>query len=562
MKLTNFSITNFRSITKAHKVLTGKNTILLGKNNEGKSNILKALQIAMEILKNYTSRKIRRYSDNYTYNWNRDFPIHLQEKKYKQTKKETIFRLEFELSEMELQAFKSNLNINLNGFLSLEIKIGSENEPNVSIIKSGKRNERTIDKKINEILSFLSGKIYFNYIPAVRTEQHIIENIDQMLYENLRILENDQNYINALETINNLRKPILEKLASELQEPLREFLPSIRSVSIEANEINRRLSSIRNLSIIIDDGHPTLLEYKGDGIKSLVALGLLKNLKSNCDTSIIAIEEPESHLHPGAIHQLNEIIRTIDDQNQLIITTHNPLFVNRDNIKSNIIINNGKATQAKNISEIREILGIKASDNLINANFVLLVEGKEDVISLNKILPNLSSIISKAIKDKILIIESLGGAGNLSYKLSHLKASLCNTHVLLDNDKAGKNAFYTARKDGNILDNEITFTICKGRKPESEFEDCINEDIYKNAILEEFGVDIEKSSFRGENKWSVRITKTFEEHGKITELDKIKYCVANAILNSTSKNYLHEHNGKSIISLKETLEKKIISMKL
>lgn len=560
MKLINFSITNFRSITKAHKINVGSTTILLGKNNEGKSNILKGLQIAMDILRDYGLGRQRVYRRNSgDYQWNRDFPIHLQNKK---GNKESIFRLEFELSDNELNNFKTELNININGILPLEIRVNSENRPSFSIIKSGKRNEKTIDKKIEQIIEFISNKIYFNYIPAVRTEQHIIYNIDQMLYENLRILEKDDKYINALETINDLRKPILDRLAEELQEPLREFLPSINKVSIEATEINRRLSSIRNLNIIIDDGYPTLLDYKGDGVKSLIALGLLKNLKSNCDTSIIAIEEPESHLHPGAIHQLNDIIQTIDSRNQLIITTHNPLFVNRGSIKSNIIVNDGKAIQAKNIGEIRNILGVKASDNLINASFVLIVEGDEDKIALNKILPTLSPIIAKAIKDKLFVIEPLGGAGNLSYKLSHLKSSLCNVHVFLDNDEAGRKSYEVAKKDNLILDNEISFSICKGRKPDAEFEDCINEGIYKEAILSKFGVDINSSSFKGNNKWSIRIKRAFEEQGRnVFDLKDIKYCVAHAIANA-SRDHLHEHNGTSIRYLVSSLERTINSIKL
>ena len=41
MKLVSFSVTNYRSITKAHKISLGQYTVLLGKNNEGKSNIEK-----------------------------------------------------------------------------------------------------------------------------------------------------------------------------------------------------------------------------------------------------------------------------------------------------------------------------------------------------------------------------------------------------------------------------------------------------------------------------------------------------------------------------------------
>lgn len=175
MKLINFSITNFRSITKAHKINVGSTTILLGKNNEGKSNILKGLQIAMDILRDYGLGRQRVYRRNSgDYQWNRDFPIHLQNKK---GNKESIFRLEFELSDNELNNFKTELNININGILPLEIRVNPENRPSFSIIKSGKRNEKTIDKKIEQIIEFISNKIYFNYIPAVRTEQHIIYNI-------------------------------------------------------------------------------------------------------------------------------------------------------------------------------------------------------------------------------------------------------------------------------------------------------------------------------------------------------------------------------------------------
>lgn len=47
MKLNFFSITNYRSITTAHKIAISGFTVLLGKNNEGKSNILKALDTAL-----------------------------------------------------------------------------------------------------------------------------------------------------------------------------------------------------------------------------------------------------------------------------------------------------------------------------------------------------------------------------------------------------------------------------------------------------------------------------------------------------------------------------------
>ena len=53
MKLSDFSVINYRSITTARKIHTNNMTVLVGKNNEGKSNILRALTLAMDIMKLY-----------------------------------------------------------------------------------------------------------------------------------------------------------------------------------------------------------------------------------------------------------------------------------------------------------------------------------------------------------------------------------------------------------------------------------------------------------------------------------------------------------------------------
>lgn len=81
-------------------------------------------------------------------------------------------------------------------------------------------------------------------------------------------------------------------------------------------------------------------------------------------------------MHPEAIAQLEKVIKSLAENNQVIVTTHNPLLVVRNKISSNIIVENGKAKPAKSLEEIRNILGIRASDNLINSKYVLVVEGQ------------------------------------------------------------------------------------------------------------------------------------------------------------------------------------------
>ena len=80
MKLVSFSVTNYRSITNAHKVELGQRTVLLGKNNEGKSNISNALNCAMNILIAHSSNR-EFFLSKRLYDWERDFPIQLQSRK-------------------------------------------------------------------------------------------------------------------------------------------------------------------------------------------------------------------------------------------------------------------------------------------------------------------------------------------------------------------------------------------------------------------------------------------------------------------------------------------------
>lgn len=81
------------------------------------------------------------------------------------------------------------------------------------------------------------------------------------------------------------------------------------------------------------------------------------NIPARADrVSVVAIEEPESHLHPESARQLYETIMTLSESHQVVLTTHSSLFVNRTNLKENIIVNNGKATPVKKIKEIREVL--------------------------------------------------------------------------------------------------------------------------------------------------------------------------------------------------------------
>lgn len=537
MKLVDLSVTNYRSITNAHKITLQNLTVLVGKNNEGKSNLLTALNVAMTTLLFHcrsrdTSLPYNRIRQ--LYNWERDFPIQYQSRK---NGLESIFKLNFRLENEELVEFHRETGIRGNEDIPILIKYNRGNIPSVKVPKRGTSSYNRKSKKVAE---FISNRISFNYIQAVRTEGMALDALKNVIFDELAVLNDKEEYIQSLKKITDMQQEVLDRIASQLIEPLRVFLPQLIDVRIQKKTDDFFSRIMRNdVDVIIDDGTPTSISFKGDGIKSLATLAILKDKRSTKAASIIAIEEPESHLHSGAIHSLVNVINHISNNNQVIITTHNPLFVQQNSLKSNILVNNGTARPAKSISEIRNILGVLPSDNLRNANCVFVVEGENDKIALSKILSSMNEKISIALKTNMLVIKPLGGAGNLSHDLADLKNCMCNYFVLMDNDESGIQATEKAVAKGLLNESQFKHTICNG-SPKAEFEDCIKKEIYAQAILDVFSVDIDVSAFTGNQKWSDRMKATFLSQGtRWTDSveKKVKLVVAEAIPNKIDNIY-------------------------
>ncbi len=506
-------------------------TVLVGKNNEGKSNILRALTLAMDIMKIYSRDPralqiaVRNYL-KYHYSWEKDYPMTLQERNPNGF---SSIDLNFELNEQDIAAIRSLTGIRLSGCVPVRVSTNGITAK-VDIPKRGTPAFSNTENK-KKIIEYVCFKIDFNFIPAVRTENDALRVIESLMEKSLATLDNNPEYIEATQKIEQLRQEILNDIAEQIVNPLKEFLPTVRNVQIHMQSDKRQIALRRNTEIIIDDGTPTPIQQKGDGIKSLTALAML-NIPSQTDrVSVIAIEEPESHLHPESARQLYDTIMTLSETHQVVLTTHSPLFVNRTNLKENIIVNGGKATPVKKIQEIREVLGTQVSDNLTNAEHILIVEGEDDKIVLDKLLPNMSSPIKRALQNGSLIIDYIGGSGNLPYKLSFYRNLQCKYHVLLDNDDAGRRSGENAEHQGLLSVRNTTYTICNG-SPNAEIEDCYSKDVYEDVILNEFGVNINVSEFRGNKKWSDRIADCFRAQGKQwndTMEKRVKLAVANTI---------------------------------
>lgn len=562
MKLKSFTVQKYRSIITAKRIPVGKKTVLVGPNNEGKSNILRALITAMNMLtRERTARDpdFRRRSFMYgrrAYDWETDFPISLQKK---HPTGQTTIILEFQLSDEELDQFRDAVGSRLSGTLPLQVEIGPT-DAKVTVHKRGP-GSAVLSKKSPLIAKFVTDRIDFQQIEAVRTAESAEEVVTAMVARELNPLEENPEYRAALRKMEELQQPILGKLSGSIQKTLSQFLHDVKGVAIQIPEVARARALHRSCEIIVDDGTPTLLKYKGDGAQSLAALGIIRHASETGARGrhlVIAIEEPESHLHPNAIHELKSVLDELSEKHQVLLTTHNPLFVDRVVLANNILVRNNQGKPATSIGQIRDILGVKASDNLRHAEMVLLTEGEDDKIALAALLSYHSPTLRDALNQNTLAIDTLAGGTNLAYKVGLVRDSLCLCHAFLDDDKVGRDAFEKARLQGLISDADVNFCIAQGLS-ETELEDLYNTSVYKDLLLNKYRVSIDSPKFRSKRKWSDRVRDCFQHCGKQWNdrvEQEVKTTVAQTVAAQPAE-ALNGHHKGSIDSLIQSLERRL-----
>ncbi len=126
----------------------------------------------------------------------------------------------------------------------------------------------------------------------------------------------------------------------------------------------------------------------GKGMRSIYLFSLLEAYTEVKESlpSIIMIEDPEIFLHPRLQKVAGKILYRLSRKNQVIFTTHSPNLLpnfNSRQIRQVVLQEDGTSDirQKTDISAILDDLGYTAGD-LMNVNFVFIVEGKQDKLRL------------------------------------------------------------------------------------------------------------------------------------------------------------------------------------
>lgn len=274
------------------------------------------------------------------------------------------------------------------------------------------------------------------------------------------------------------RLKIKSKFRDEISNAFNE-LPINKISDSQEIAINDKKMIFENIITILDDNIP--IENKGSGRESIIKTEMALN-KNTSKIDILAIEEPENHLSYSNLKLMIEKI-SLQEQKQLIITTHNSMITNSLNLKNIIWVGSEKGKSLKDIDQGDCDFFLKSTNNnmlhFILSEKVILVEGPTEFLLVPEIFKKLFN--TSLEENKISIIDCSG----ISYKryISIAKTLNKKVAILTDNDEKisninDMNKFNKENEEIHIfMDSSLenwTWEVCMYNKNKEKFDNFIN----------------------------------------------------------------------------------------
>ncbi len=154
----------------------------------------------------------------------------------------------------------------------------------------------------------------------------------------------------------------------------------VYSMDLDVERMLSVTSSVRQAGY--QKNRPT--ESMGKGMRSIYMLSLLEASEEEGmkNADIIMVEDPEIFLHPKLQKVSGDVLYRLSKKNQIMFSTHSPNLLSNFSsrqIRQVYLDKDGfsEVREKTDISAVLDDLGYSAND-LMNVNFVFIVEGKQD----------------------------------------------------------------------------------------------------------------------------------------------------------------------------------------
>lgn len=325
-------IKNFRSIVDETIELKDFNCFV-GKNDSGKSNVLKALNLF--------------FNDKTDFNTPFDFDSDYSKfaKRGQKQAKEIVVALEIVVPE---------------SFIEHGVKTWKK-AWRIDGLHSD--NMDTLFKPASRGITWLQ-RIQYQYVPAVKSDDYF-KNLLAKLYESMTDAANS-----ALRDLNDEYSERLEMLTSGLTNQLRQVLGMRSAIQLPSN-----LSTLfRDMSFSTSDKYVQGIDlnHRGDGIKARHIPSILRYLQDNIEKGrpkrsvggayIWGFEEPENGVEYLAAFEMAEEFLSYINERQILVTTHSPAFYTQTKSESTACFlvrrEDGASKYLLNSEQIPETMGL------------------------------------------------------------------------------------------------------------------------------------------------------------------------------------------------------------
>jgi len=192
------------------------------------------------------------------------------------------------------------------------------------------------------------------------------------------------------------------------------------------------------------------LDNRGSGMRRLLMVAFFQYLAErdckNKQNIIFGVEEPENCLHPGLQREIIKSFRQLTNQGyQIIITSHSPVFASASTIDDLALVTRdqgfAKAIQTPQLDlvEVARELGIDPSDQITGFNACIFVEGIDDIYFLCTIANKFktSGKITSNFKDQNIGFIPCGGGDTLKHWINLHAIEKINRKfgVMIDSDR-------------------------------------------------------------------------------------------------------------------------------
>jgi len=527
MYISNLEIHNFRNFKDAKVKLKDGVNVVLGPNNAGKTNLLKAINL----LSNRENLKVSDFNYN---NLSDNFKDFFNEA----PKIEIIYTIEhvfncdgIDSAIVKLKNFivydddgnleqQSDGNYKIIGKFKLSYGL---NEKFLEEYKKDIQNIKDLDegKHFNEFIEILEKYIEYyswicynenddpiknfseisnifsiDFIPADRKTDTLLPETRKFVKQ--RIKEDELSQGNIKTDVSKLLNERLQHIKINIQEEFKEDQEHIgitNGHNILETDFKYEGDAADCFQFILKDEdrqYNLPLENNGLGYNNLIQIYNIIKFNIHDDYNIILMEEPESHLHPAMQYKLFKYLQSLEEskgnkiKNQIVITTHSPNISASSNIDDIISVHYFRdSTYEVLIENIKEkFISDDASKNQ------KLQQSKEHLMKFLDVTRS-----DMLFTEKTILVEGLAEKMLMPLFSIHEEVDLIDNHISLGEDGGinfkhflplfnnGKNKVLCIRDcDFSYKDNNDNLNINKKEYEKHISELSIIDEDYKDNV--------------------------------------------------------------------------------